>query len=565
MERRSQARVESGAFVFIVLTALVFLNVLAVKVFHARFDLTKRRLYSLSDGTKRTLGRLTDNLTVTVYWTPDQPPPANDDERLLREQLEEYRAAGRGRVDVRWIRADNDEHKRAAESASCSKRILQTVREGQAQAVEVYRCITFSYLRNNERIDFVNPNIEGLEYEVTSIIKKMLDPERTIGFLSGHDESTPDSAMPYLSRVMQEMHVGYTTRNVDLHNGDDEVPSDIKGLIINNPTRAISERELRRINAYLMRGGAVAIFASGVNVTGTDTRPSASNAEHNLGQLLSGYGITLRQNIVLDPRASDAVAEIDQGRARIRLFAFPAIAEDGLNQYHSSVFRLPFIVTPFVSSLDVDRSRYCEARDEEEARTKCGDRPALITIGRTSDVSVTQQGNFELDAIDLIMRRQTIFGRPGGHGPFTVAVAAVGPLRSAFQGDGSNAPSGDGGVTGSPITAPDHATRERPARLLVVGSGKMFGIDQLREIAPLQGAMPTNVQMLFNTFDWLSQDSDLLAVRAKNVSEPELATTSETKKNIFKWGAILGLPAIVGILGWFLMSLRARRRAEIKL
>jgi ABC-2 type transport system permease protein len=564
MERRSQARAESGAFVFIVLASLVVLNVLAVKVFHVRFDLTKRRLYSLSEGTKRTLGRLTDNLTVTVYWTPDQPPPANDDERLLREQLDEYTAAAHGRVEVRWIRTDNDERKRAAESASCSKRILQTVREGQAQAVEVYRCITFSYLRANERIDFVNPNVEGLEYEVTSIIKKMIDPERTIGFLTGHDEATPDTAMPYLSQIMTQMHVGYTTRNIDLHGGDDEIPADVKGLIINNPTRAISERELRRINAYLMRGGAVAVFASGVNVTGTDTRPSGANAEHNLGQLLSGYGITLRQNLVLDARASDAVAEIDQGRARIRLFTFPAIAEDGLNQYHSSVFRLPFIVTPFVSQLDVDRSRYCDARDEEEAKTKCGDRPALITIGRTSDISVVQQGSFELDAIDLLMRRQTVFGRPGGHGPFTVAVAAVGPLRSAFQGDGASAPT-DGGVAGSPITAPAAATRDHPARLLVVASGKMFGIDQLREIAPLQGAMPTNVQMLFNTFDWLSQDSDLLAVRAKNVSEPELATTSETKKNIFKWGSILGLPALVGILGWFLMGLRARRRAEIKL
>jgi ABC-type uncharacterized transport system involved in gliding motility auxiliary subunit len=564
MERRSQARVESGAFVFIVLAAVVLLNVLAVKVFHVRVDLTKRRLYSLSEGTKRTLGRLTDNLTVTVYWTPDQPPPANDDERLLREQLDEYTAAGRGRVEVRWVRADNDERKRQAENASCSKRILQTVREGQAQAVEVYRCITFSYLRNNERIDFVNPGIEGLEYEVTSIIKKMIDPERAIGFLTGHDEGIPDSAMPYLSRIMQEAHLGYTTRNVDLRGGEDDIPNDIKGLIINNPTRRIEERELRRINAYLMRGGAVAIFASGVNVTGTDTRPTGANAEHNLGALLSGYGITLRQNLVIDARASDAIAEIDQGRARVRLFAFPAIAEDGINQFHSALFRLPFIVTPFVSQIDVDRSRYCEARDEEEGKSKCGDRPALMTLARTSDVSVTQQGTFELDAIDLIMRRQTIFGRGGSHGPYTVGVAVSGALRSAFSTD-APAAGGDAGASGAPVPAPAAATRDRPARLLVIGSGKMFGIDQLREIAPLQGAMPTNIQMLFNTFDWLSQDSDLLAVRAKNVSEPELATTSDTKKNLFKWGSILGLPTLVGVLGWFLMSLRARRRAETQL
>ncbi len=563
MERRSQARVESGAFVFIVLAALVVLNVLAVKAFHVRLDLTKRRLYSLSEGTKRTLNRLNDNLTITVYWTPDQPPPANDDERLLREQLEEYRAAGRGHVDIRWVRTDNDERKRAAESASCSKRILQTVREGQAQAVEVYRCLTFSYLRSNERIDFVNPNVEGLEYDVTSIIKKMLDPERVIGFLTGHDEATPDSAMPYLSRFLQEQHASYTTRNIDLHGGEDEVPSDIKGLIINNPTRAISERELRRINAYLMRGGAVAVFAAGVNVTGDDTQPTGANAEHNLGQLLSGYGVNLRQNVILDPQASSVVAQIQQSPVRLRLLTFPNITAAGINQYHASVFRLPGIVTPFASALDVDRSRYCEARDEEEARTKCGDRPALITVGRSSAEAVTQQGTFELDVLELNMRARTLFGNATSHGPYNVALALVGPLRSAFQGDGAGQPT-DGGVT-TPITAPAQATRERPARLLVVSSGKMFNIDQVRELAQIQGGIPTNVQMLSNVFDWLSQDTDLLAVRAKNVSEPELATTSETKKNIFKWGAILGMPALIGILGWVLMGMRARRRAEIAL
>ena len=437
MERRSQARVESGAFVFIVLAAMVFLNILAVKAFHVRVDLTKRRLYSLSDGTRRTLGRLTDNLTVTVYWTPDQPPPANDDERLLREQLDEYVAASRGRVEVRWVRTDNDDRKRAAESASCSKRILQTVDQSSssAQAREVFRCLTFSYLAKSERIDFVNPQVEGLEYEVTSIIKKMIDPERSIGFLTGHDEATPESAMPYLSQILQQAHLGYTTRTVNLNDGNDDIPADIKGLIINNPTRAISERELRRINGYLMRGGAVAVFASGVNVTGSDTRPTAANAEHNLGQLLTGYGVTLNPNLVIDLAASDAIAEIEQGRARIPLLTFPLLVQDGINQYHSTLFRLPFVVTPFVSSLDIDRSRYCEARDEEEARTRCGERPGLIVLGRTSDASVQQRGNFELDALDLLQRRRQIFGRPGNHGPYTVGVALVGQLRSAFSGD----------------------------------------------------------------------------------------------------------------------------------
>jgi ABC-type uncharacterized transport system involved in gliding motility auxiliary subunit len=546
MERRSQARAQTGAFVAIALVAVVLLNVLAVKVLHARIDLTKRGLYSLSQGTRRTLGRLTDNLTITIYWTPDQPAPANDDERLLREQLDEYVAASRGRLEVRWVRTDNDERKRQAEGASCTKRVLQTVNTAsdQANLAEVFRCITFSYLRSTEQIAFVNPGVEGMEYQITSIVKKMIDPERAIGFLTGHDEGSPEQALPYLSRILQEAHLGYTTRTIDLHGGEEEIPADIKGLVIMGPARRIEERELRRINSYLMRGGSVAVFAGGTAITGSDTRPTAARAEHNLNGLLEGYGVTINPDVVLDFQASDSVQEIEQGRARIPMFTYPALAArrdvggPGIDTAHPAVFRLPGVILPFVSSLTINNGR---ARENGTVFSE---------IGRTSERSVLQRERFELDAIELLQRRQQIFGN--ARASYVVGVALEGQLRSAFAGNDTDHP-------------PAHATREHPARLLVVGSGKVFHIDQLRAIAPLQNGMPTNVQMLLNVFDWLSQDPDLLAVRAKDVSEPSLQAVTDTRKQLFKWGSIIGLPLLVGVLGVVLMNLRARKRAEITL
>jgi hypothetical protein len=102
-----------------------------------------------------------------------------------------------------------------------------------------------------------------------------------------------------------------------------------------------------------------------------------------------------------------------------------------------------------------------------------------------------------------------------------------------------------------------------------VSSGKPFTREQLQEFASFQMQSredtPMNLKVLFGVFDWITADSDLLAVRAKNVAPPAITTTSENFKKAFQWGAILGLPALVGILGWFLTGLRARRRAEIKL
>jgi hypothetical protein len=59
MERRQQARVQSGAFVAIMIASMVLVNLLAVKVLRAhwfRKDLTARQLYTLSQGTNRVLG-----------------------------------------------------------------------------------------------------------------------------------------------------------------------------------------------------------------------------------------------------------------------------------------------------------------------------------------------------------------------------------------------------------------------------------------------------------------------------------------------------------------------------
>jgi hypothetical protein len=491
--------------------------------------------------------------------------PAGDDARLLREQLDEYVAASRGKIDVEWVRVTDAPTKERAEGASCREGVLQAVRDQQMQAMRVFRCLAFNYLRSSEHMDFVPINVEGLEYQITSLVKKMIDPERPIGFLSGHGEVSPETDMPFLSRFLESERLRYTTRAVDLHGGDDDVPSDIKGLVIMNPTRRIEERELRRINGYLMRGGSVAIFASGVNVSGSSSSPTGAVGEHNLGALLSGYGVTLRDKLILDLQSTPAAIEVGGQQGVVpRMLAYPLLAEQGLNQAHPMAFRLPLFVTPYASPMDIDRSRYCEAADEAGVRA-CGNRPYFTIIGRTSDRSVLQDATADVNPMSLLERRNQIFNR-GPRGPFIVAAALGGELRSAFTGA---APAGDGGVASGQAPVPDHATREHPARLLVVSSGKPFVMEQLREFASFQmegnGDTPVNLKVLFGVFDWISQDSDLLAVRAKRVAPPAITATSETFKKVFQWGAILGLPALVGILGWFLTGLRARRRAEIKL
>jgi ABC-type uncharacterized transport system involved in gliding motility auxiliary subunit len=567
MERKTRARTESAAFIAIVAVALVLVNILAIKVF-ARIDMTKRKLFTLSEGTQRIVRHLNDQMTITVYFTPNQPPPANDDERFLRDQLDEYRSLARGHITVRYVTPDNDSRKHDAEAAGCVKAPLQAVnaREQQATIQEVYRCVTFEYLGRRDKIEFLPPDTTGLEYEISSIIKNLTasdhDRERTIGFLTGHGELTPDEGMQYLSQLMEQERVNYHTRTVNLSSGD--VPNDIKGLIIANPTQQIPDAELRKLDAYLMHGGAIAVFASGVNMTSTDpTNASGGAADHHLNDWLNGYGFRLDTNVILDPRSTDAPVRVGRQMGRVRLVTWPLIAairpeptesdlrsEGGLDPSFPAVFRLPEFTTIYPSTLSINR---------EVVRRGGG---TLRMFAFTGPRSIQRTSDFDLNIIEILQQGRQLFDGPGQHGPFVVGAALTGPIRSAYATADlhENANNADAGAALPTNTnAPQHAPST--ARIMVISSGNLLALEPLRTLAQMQGGRPGNLTLLFNTFDWLSQDSDLLAVRAKDTTDPTLrADISDTKKQFFQWGMILLLPFAIGAIGFAVLTARRARR-----
>lgn len=568
MERKSRAQTESFVFLAVIVAALVLLNLIAVRFF-GRWDLTKRQLYTLSDGTRRIVNNLHDQLTVTVYFTPNQPPPANDDERFLRDQLEEYRSLSHGHIVLHFVTPDTEARRHEADQAGCTKQALQSVnaREQQATIQEVYRCVSFEYLGRREHIEFLPPGVTGLEYELSSIIKNMTSSEtqrnRTIGFLTGHGELTPEEGMQYLTQVMEQERVTYHTRAINLANGDTAIPTDIKGLILANPQRAISDRELRRLDEYLMHGGSIAVFAGGLNFASTDpTSASGVASEHHLNDWLDGYGIHVVGDVVLDPRATDGVIRVGRQQGRVRLVTWPVIAavsgtpsesdlrtQGGLDPAFPAVFRLPEFITPYPSSITLNDAN----------RRRAGGN--LQVFARTGPRSIERTSDFDMNIVEILQQGRALFENARQHGPYTVGVSLSGRFRSAYAGH-TVVPDADAGAPATPPpTVPERA--EHDARLLVVSSGSVFALETLRTMAQMSQSRPANLSLLFNTFDWLSQDLDLLAVRAKDTSDPQLrADISERAKNFFKWGAIIALPLAIGALGIAITAARRGRRRD---
>ena len=84
MNKRTKKATESLAFIGVMAAILVVLNLLGIFVF-GRVDVTEKRLFSLSDGSKRLVQGLPEELEITAYFTKDLPPPFNATERYVRE------------------------------------------------------------------------------------------------------------------------------------------------------------------------------------------------------------------------------------------------------------------------------------------------------------------------------------------------------------------------------------------------------------------------------------------------------------------------------------------------
>lgn len=580
------ARGESAVFLAIVAAVLVVLNVLSVGIF-LRADLTERRLFSLSDGSQRVSSRLRDRMIIRAYFTEDLPPPFNATSRYVRDLLQEYAAASNGRIRLEFVdptadptAGENCERRPIEEPCASrdgvNKVAHQVIEREELSMKEGYRGIAFIYMGNTRQIAVVE-DTAGLEYQITTILKDMTGERMPVGLLTGHEEPTAEQG----HKLLAERAKTYSFRSVDLSGGDREVPREIRALIISGPTKELNERELRRIDQYLMRGGSVGIFTGNVNVD-IEQAPNftASEATHGLNRLLEGYGVRIGKNLVFDRQCVPLPARGPGGMPVLLPYpAWPVVAFNEQQSAHPVAFRLSQTVMPFASSLS--RPRLRAAKNLK-----------VTDLMRTSAESWLQSGSFELDP----MQRWRPEGRSG---PFTLAIAAEGRIPSAFANRPAASDSAESSETND-IEAPPRATKD--ARLLIVGSSG-FGDDNiLAFLARMQRSQtPSNLAFLLNAVDWLAQDADLVAVRAKEVEDPQVEAPRElrqqmqqaneqeenaqtrrqqreaqqrrteaeagweAKKALYKWGNTFAWPLLFAIFGVVRWRLRVSRRANVKL
>ena len=612
MERKKRAATESGALLFIIAAIVVGVNSLSYFMYF-RKDMTKAEKYTLSEGSGRLIRGIKDGeqIKVDAYVTRGLPK-LDAFVRDLRDLLQQYKDAGRGKFDFAIIEPKTDEERKKAEEAGLQKlqRVEGSDTEDKAEVAQGYMGLVFTYKTQREKIPVLSPdNNTGLEFWITNKIRELKDAgdktKHKLGMLTGHDEiklSEPNlvpgggkQGGPTIQAIIGQYFPFYELKEVDLKGGDAEVDESLDGLLITQPGKELNEKELRRIDQFVMRGKSLAILASAVNVKAGDATMNAKLDTHGLEKLTAGYGIELHKDVVLDFGRSFRVRVDTMTGPRTMIFPqILDVREDSrftgdeilLDTSFAAFFRIPQASFPFASSLSI----------KKEAQPQLGDK--LRAIAHSTPASLVETG----DTVDLKPARQW---RPKGtFNQQAIAAAAEGKLKTAFP-------------TGDKMGVETPAESAGNSRVLVIASSQFFVNPFVRsgqgpDMGQMAGMMPGGggdeflnsvagpyVQLIGTTFilqtknllDWMTGDVDLLAASAKILQEPNLAygdvvkpkageeMTEEqlkkeedrlkkerkTKQYWIEGTMTLGIPVIFVALGLILWRIREGRRQNVSL
>ncbi|HWL86546.1 MAG TPA: GldG family protein, partial [Polyangiaceae bacterium] len=280
MERKARAAAESGVLLLVIAGILVALNALSALGVYKRADITKTERFKLSKGSGTLVAQMKQTMKVDAYVTKGLPK-LDAFVRDLRDLLQEYKDAGHGKFDYEIVEAKDDEQKKVAKDAGLVEQPFgeASATDEKAAVALGFMGLVFKYGPEKDAIKFLDPGRnDGLEFWITNKIREVTDKaddkKHKIGVLTGHDEMKLTEAnlvpaqmgKPNMQEIVTKNFPFYSFQDVDLKNGDSAIDESIDGLIITQPGKDLSEKELRRIDEFVLRGKAVVLYASAVNV-----------------------------------------------------------------------------------------------------------------------------------------------------------------------------------------------------------------------------------------------------------------------------------------------------------
>ncbi|MBM4103327.1 MAG: hypothetical protein FJ263_04640 [Planctomycetes bacterium] len=298
--------------------AIFFIVVIAISVVSItrqvggawRLDITERKLYTLSDGTKAILTGLKQPITIKLYYSQTASMKAPDQIRFytnyyqyVRAILEEYASQAKGMVKLETI----DPRPYSEEEMAAIRYGLKRFPISQEENF-FFGLVVQTQFGVTKIIEFFTPDRQNfVEYDISYLIDTAMTRQKSrIGVLSSLSVMGDDTSgyMAYMMRMqgqqprqpwglVQQLNQKYEVRAIP---ADTEKISDVDVLLVIHPKK-LPEQTLFAIDQYILNGGRAIIFVDPHCITDRPSPQEQMNPqfsmESNLEPLLKTWGLEM--------------------------------------------------------------------------------------------------------------------------------------------------------------------------------------------------------------------------------------------------------------------------------
>jgi ABC-type uncharacterized transport system involved in gliding motility auxiliary subunit len=503
--RKTRLGALSGTGVFLVVVGLTLLNLLSQRFF-VRWDGSDGRRYSLSQASRRLVRGLPDPVLIRAYISSGFPPEYAAQARYVQDLLDEYRAASRGNVAVEIYDPESSEKVRedARRSGVMPVRITQ-VASDQFQMREGFLGLVMFHQDKQEALPFIR-DVDGLEYDVSSRIRRMTRPTKKIlGLVTGHREPSSEALRAGLGARLCE---AFDVRPIVLSTS---TPLTADMLLVMNPSSPFSDGEIAALDAAVSSGVPTAVFLSRVSIDMRSFAPMPRTTA--LENILAHYGARVREDIVLDAQCQQVSIQTSRAGVTVsNIVAYPPFIVTRPSRTHPLTRPLDSLVFPFAH-------------------------PVVFSGGPTLTFTpLAMSSVHSWTPTDL-----------RNYDPFSMRPPSPDALRGPFPLAAV--------VEGSTTSFCDPARAAR-VRLAVVGSG-VFVDDGLP--LPVENGV-----FLSGLADWLCQENDFLSIPTRGPSFRPIHPRSGVVRALVKAAGYFFLPLMVVAWGFLRWRRRCARRPAIQ-
>lgn len=274
------------------------------RVFHGvQIDLTENRLYTLSEGTDKILGKIAEPVHVYLFYSDKATtniPAVRTYAGRVREMLEAFAARSDGKLILQVV----DPLPFSEEEDRASGFGLRPINVGNSTDPIYLGVAGTNSVGDDDIIPFLDPAKEAfLEYDLAKLVYTLANPKKpVIGLLTELPltaEFNPMSRQPGQPWVIAEqMRQLFEVRTLDP--GLEEIADDIKVLMVVHP-KELPDTTLHAIDQFVLGGGRALFFVDPF----AEVDPGDANGRRasNLDRLLAAWGIKVDgTTVVADDR-----------------------------------------------------------------------------------------------------------------------------------------------------------------------------------------------------------------------------------------------------------------------